>query len=62
MKVLGDSIGRQYYKEVAEGNFRASYGLTKEEDSVVISLHRIALESQIASHVFRTANSGLSMI
>ena len=27
-------------------------------DSVVISLHRIALESQIASHVFRTANSG----
>ena len=31
MKVLGDSIGRQYYREVAEGNFRPSYGLSKED-------------------------------
>ncbi len=31
MMVVGDSIGRQYYREVAEGNFRASYGLTKED-------------------------------
>ncbi len=31
MKVLGDSIGRQYYQEVAEGNFRPSYGLSKED-------------------------------
>ena len=31
MKVVGDSIGRQYYREIAEGNFRASYGLTKED-------------------------------
>lgn len=31
MTVVGDSIGRQYYREVAEGNFRASYGLTKED-------------------------------
>ena len=31
MKVVGDSIGRQYYKEVSEGNFRTSYGLTKED-------------------------------
>lgn len=31
MVVVGDSIGRQYYREVAEGNFRASYGLTKED-------------------------------
>ncbi|WP_175631574.1 LptF/LptG family permease [Bacteroides acidifaciens] len=30
MKVLGDSIGRQYYREVAEGNFRP-YGLSKED-------------------------------
>lgn len=35
MKVLGDSIGRQYYKEVAEGNFRASYGLTKEDTAKI---------------------------
>jgi len=31
MTVVGDSIGRQYYREVAEGNFRPSYGLTKED-------------------------------
>lgn len=31
MTVLGDSIGRQYYKEMAEGNFRSSYKLTKED-------------------------------
>ncbi len=31
MQVVGDSIGRQYYREVAEGNFRASYGLSKED-------------------------------
>lgn len=31
MTVVGDSIGRQYYKEVAEGNFRSTYGLTKED-------------------------------
>ena len=31
MQVMGDSIGRQYYKEVSEGNFRAPYGLTKED-------------------------------
>ena len=31
MMVVGDSIGRQYYREVAEGNFRPSYGLTKED-------------------------------
>ena len=31
MTVVGDSIGRQYYREVAEGNFRVSYGLTKED-------------------------------
>lgn len=31
MKVLGDSIGRQYYKEMAEGNFRPSYRLSKED-------------------------------
>lgn len=31
MTVVGDSIGRQYYKEVSEGTFRPSYGLTKED-------------------------------
>ncbi|MDE6162153.1 MAG: LptF/LptG family permease, partial [Bacteroides sp.] len=31
MIVVGDSIGRQYYREVAEGNFRPPYGLTKED-------------------------------
>ena len=31
MTLVGDSIGRQYYREVAEGNFRPSYGLTKED-------------------------------
>ena len=31
MTVVGDSIGRQYYREVAGGNFRPSYGLTKED-------------------------------
>ena len=31
MQVLGDSIGRQYYREVTEGNFRPSYGLSKED-------------------------------
>lgn len=31
MIVVGDSIGRQYYREVAEGNFRSPYGLTKED-------------------------------
>ena len=31
MKVLGDCMGRQYYREVAEGNFRPSYGLSKED-------------------------------
>ena len=35
MTVLADSIGRQYYKEVAEGNFRASYGLTKEDTAKI---------------------------
>ncbi len=35
MTVLGDSIGRQYYKEVAEGNFRPSYGLTKEDTAKI---------------------------
>lgn len=29
MKVLGDSLGRQFYKEVSESNFRAPTGLTK---------------------------------
>ena len=37
MTVVGDSIGRQYYREVAEGNFRPSYGLTKE-DTIKIEL------------------------
>ncbi|WP_294629596.1 LptF/LptG family permease [uncultured Bacteroides sp.] len=31
MKIVGDSIGRQYYREVAEGNLRPSYGLSKED-------------------------------
>ena len=31
MKMVGDSIGRQYYREVSEGNFRSTYGLTKED-------------------------------
>lgn len=31
MTVVGDSIGRQYYREVSEGNFRSTYGLTKED-------------------------------
>ncbi|EJX02709.1 permease YjgP/YjgQ family protein [gut metagenome] len=31
MRVVGDSIGRQYYREMADGNFRASYGLSKED-------------------------------
>ena len=31
MKMVGDSIGRQYYREVSEGNFRTTYGLTKED-------------------------------
>lgn len=31
MKVVGDSVGRQYYREVSEGSFRAPYGLTKED-------------------------------
>lgn len=31
MKVRGDSIGRQYYRELSEGNFHASYGLSKED-------------------------------
>lgn len=31
MKVLGDSIGRQYYKELTEGSLRSTYGLTKED-------------------------------
>lgn len=31
MRVVGDSIGRQYYREMADGNFRAPYGLSKED-------------------------------
>lgn len=31
MVVVGDSVGRQYYREVAEGSFRPPYGLTKED-------------------------------
>lgn len=31
MVVVGDSVGRQYYREVAEGSFQAPYGLTKED-------------------------------
>ena len=47
MTVVGDSIGRQYYREVAEGNFRPSYGLTKE-DTVKIEkpdFHEYSLDS-----------------
>ena len=35
MKVLGDSIGRQYYKELAEGTLRPAYGLTKEDTAKI---------------------------
>lgn len=35
MTVVGDSIGRQYYREVAEGNFRSSYSLTKEDTAKI---------------------------
>ncbi|MEY8708893.1 LptF/LptG family permease [Bacteroides faecichinchillae] len=31
MKLVGDSIGRQYYTEVSQGNFRPSYTLSKED-------------------------------
>ena len=31
MRVVGDSIGRQYYREMVDGNFRAPYGLSKED-------------------------------
>lgn len=31
MRVVGDSIGRLYYREMADGNFRAPYGLSKED-------------------------------
>lgn len=31
MTLVGDSIGRLYYKEVSEGNFRTPYGLTRED-------------------------------
>lgn len=31
MRVVGDSIGRQYYREMADGNFRVPYGLSKED-------------------------------
>ena len=31
MKMVGDSIGRQYYREVSEGKLRSTYGLTKED-------------------------------
>lgn len=36
MKLIGDSIGREYYKEISENNLRSPYGLTKE-DTVKIS-------------------------
>lgn len=35
MTVVGDSIGRQYYREVAEGNFRSNYSLTKEDTAKI---------------------------
>lgn len=31
MNLVGDSIGRQYYREVTEGNYRVAYNLTKED-------------------------------
>ena len=62
MTVVGDSIGRQYYREVAEGNFRPSYGLTKE-DTVKIdvdSLYEVASLTQkqkvLSSAVSRAEN------
>ncbi|HJD74888.1 MAG TPA: LptF/LptG family permease [Bacteroides reticulotermitis] len=36
MTVLGDSIGRQYYQEISDGNFRAPYGLTKEDTTKIM--------------------------
>ncbi|MCI7071100.1 MAG: LptF/LptG family permease [Bacteroides pyogenes] len=31
MKIIGDSVGRQYYLEMSEGVFRSPYGLSKED-------------------------------
>lgn len=31
MNLVVDSIGRQYYREISEGNFRPSYSLTKDD-------------------------------
>lgn len=72
MKMVGDSIGRQFYKEVSESNFRTSYGLTKE-DTVKIeqadlraynidSLYNVAplmqKQKYISSAVSRAENVG----
>lgn len=40
MKILGDSIGRQYYKEASTGAYRTATGLTKE-DTVKIEKSRM---------------------
>ena len=55
MKVLGDSIGRQYYKEVAEGNFRASYGLTKEDTAKIekADIQEYNVDSLAVRHILR---------
>lgn len=40
MTVLGDSIGRQYYKEASNGTYKTAIGLTKE-DTVKIAEARV---------------------
>lgn len=40
MTALGDSIGRQYYKEASSGPYRTAYGLTKE-DTLKITQARV---------------------
>lgn len=72
MRLVGDSIGRQYYKEVAEGNFRSTYGLTKEDtikiktanideyniDSVYTTAPLMQKQKILAAAVSRAENMG----
>lgn len=39
MKIIGDSVGRQYYLEMSEGVFRSPYGLSKEDTIKIKEAH-----------------------
>lgn len=76
MKVLGDSIGRQYYQEISDGNYRVPYGLTKEDSTKIMeanirsfnvdSLYDVATLMQkqkiITAAVSRTENIGSDLM